>query len=201
MEEKESNKHNRLVLKDWISIGVFKVIYIVATFIVGMPLAYLLLVTYLAYPFATAVLTGIIGMFFLAKVQKPFAVFTFVLLSGAIMTLMGHTPLVFVHSLIVAILAEVVRKALGYSTVKGNIASYVVLSLDLVGSFWEIFLMKDQYYAMASQALGSARAEQALALPMWIMAVLYATCLVGAVLGGLLGAKVLKKHFSKAGLV
>ena len=200
-EGTKAGASNRLVLKDFISIAVFKVIYIVATFIIGMPLAFLVLVTYLMYPFVTAIFTGVIGMFFLAKVQKPFALFIFIVLSGAIMTIMGHTIIVFLHSLIVGIFAEVTRKALGYKTLKGNIACYSVLSLDLVGSFWEIFLMKEQYYNMMSQSVGKVRADQAMALPMWIMAILYASCIVGAIMGGFLGAKILKKHFVKAGIV
>ena len=196
----QSGGKKRLVLKDLVNIGIFSVIYFVGLFVIGTPLGFLV-VTYLAFPFAVSVVLGIAVMFFLAKTPKPFALFIFAALPGCLMTLMGHTPVVAVHSLIVAALAELVRKAIGYKTVKGSIAGYAVMSMWLCGAFWQIFILKDQYYALTEKMMGAAYAEQLVSLPIWIMPILYVTSFAGGLLGGLLGAKVLKKHFAKAGLV
>lgn len=117
------------------------------------------------------------------------------------MTLMGHTPVVAIHSLIVAALAELVRKVLGYKTVKGSIVGYALMSLWLCGAFWQIYIFTDQYRALTEKMMGAAYAQQLVSLPIWIMPILYVTAFAGGILGGLLGAKVLKKHFIKAGLV
>ena len=196
----QSGGKKRLVLKDLVNIGIFSVIYFVGLFVIGTPLGFLV-VTYLAFPFAVSVVLGIAVMFFLAKTPKPFALFIFAALPGCLMTLMGHTPVVAIHTLIVAALAEIVRKSFGYKTVKGSIAGYAVMSMWLCGAFWQIFILKDQYYALTEKMMGAAYAEQLVSLPIWIMPILYVTSFAGGLLGGLLGAKVLKKHFAKAGLV
>ena len=196
----QSGGKKRLVLKDFVNIGIFSVIYFAGLFVIGTPLGFLV-VTYLAFPFAVSVVLGIAVMFFLAKTPKPFALFIFAALPGCLMTLMGHTPVVAIHTLIVAALAEIVRKSFGYKTVKGSIAGYAVMSMWLCGAFWQIFILKDQYYALTEKMMGAAYAEQLVSLPIWIMPILYVTSFAGGLLGGLLGAKVLKKHFAKAGLV
>ena len=196
----QSGGKNRLVLKDLVNIAIFSVIYFVGLFVIGTPLGFLV-VTYLAFPFTVSVVLGIAVLFCLAKTPKPFALFIFAAFPGCLMTLMGHTPVVVIHSLIVAILAELVRKLLGYKTIKGSIVGYAVMSLWLCGAFWQIFLLKDQYYTLTEKMMGAAYAEQLVSLPIWIMPMLYVTSFAGGILGGLLGAKVLKKHFVKAGLV
>ena len=196
----QSGGKNRLVLKDLINIAIFSVIYFVGLFVIGTPLGFLV-VTYLAFPFAVSVVLGIAVMFLLAKVQKPFGLFIFAALPGCLMTLMGHTPVVAIHSLIVAALAELVRKVLGYKTVKGSIVGYALMSLWLCGAFWQIYIFTDQYRALTEKMMGAAYAQQLVSLPIWIMPILYVTAFAGGILGGLLGKKVLKKHFEKAGLV
>lgn len=192
--------NNKLALKDLINIGIFSVIYFVGLFVIGMPLGFLV-ITYLAFPFTVSLILGIAVMFLLAKVQKPFGLFIFAAIPGCLMTLMGHTPVVAIHSLLVAALAEIVRKVLGYNTAKGSIVGYSIMSLWLCGAFWQIFLLKDQYFALTEKMFGADYARELTNLPWWIMPILYITTFLGGLLGGLLGKKVLKKHFEKAGLL
>ena len=192
--------NNKLALKDLINIGIFSVIYLVGLFVIGAPLGFLV-ITYLAFPFTVSLILGIAVMFLLAKVQKPFGLFIFAAIPGCLMTLMGHTPVVAIHSLIVAALAEIVRKVLGYNTAKGSIVGYSIMSLWLCGAFWQIFLLKDQYFALTEKMFGADYARELTNLPWWIMPILYVTAFLGGLLGGLLGKKVLKKHFEKAGLL
>ena len=191
---------NKLALKDFINIGIFSVIYFVGLFVIGTPLGFLV-VTYLAFPFVVSLVLGIAVMFLLAKVQKPVGLFIFAAIPGCLMTVMGHTPVVAIHSLFVAALAEIVRKVFGYNTAKGSIAGYSVMSLWLCGAFWQIFLLKDQYFALTEKMMGTDYARELTSLPWWIMPMLYITAFLGGILGGLLGKKLLKKHFEKAGLV
>ena len=192
--------NNKLVLKDLINIGIFSIVYLVGIFAIGMPLGFLV-VTSVLYPFVGSLCLGVASLFFLAKTPKPFALFIFTAILGCFMMLMGQTAVMPIHTLIVAVLAELVRKVFGYKTIKGSIAGYAVMSLWTCGDFWPIFLLKDQYYAMTEKITGAEYATQLVSLPIWIMPLLYVTAFAGGLLGGLLGAKVLKKHFAKAGLV
>ena len=191
---------SRLVLKDFINLAIFSVIYFVGMFVVGMPLGFLVLL-YLTFPFFASFFLGIPSMFFLAKAPKPFALFLFAAIPGTLMTLMGHTPIVMIHALVVAIIAEIVRKFLGYKTIKGSVLGYATMSTHFAGPFWQIFLFTDMYRALTESMMGKEYASQLLSLPIWIMPILYVTSFIGGILGGFLGAKILKKHFVKAGLV
>lgn len=196
----QSGGKNRLVLKDLINIGIFTVVYLAGILVVGMPLGFLV-VTSILYPFVGSLFLGVVALFFLAKTPKPFALFIFTAILGFFMMLMGQSTVMPVHTLIIAALAELARKAFGYKTVKGCIAGYAVMSLWTCGDFWPIFILKDQYYAMTEKIMGAEYATQLISLPIWIMPIMYVSALAGGILGGLLGAKILKKHFAKAGLV
>jgi len=191
---------SHLVLKDFINIAIFSVIYFVMMFVVGTPLGFLV-VTYLAFPFMASLVLGIPSMFLLAKTPKAFALFIYALIPGTLMTCMGHTPVVVIHSLIVAVIAEFVRKLMGYNTVKASIVGYAIMSTHFAGPFWQIFLLTEQYRSLTESMMGKDYAEKLVSLPIWIMAILYITAIIGGMLGGFLGAKILKKHFIKAGLV
>ena len=191
--------NNKLVLKDLVNIGIFAVIYFAGMFIVGMPLGFMM-ITYMMFPFLAALVLGIVVQFFLVKTQKPFALFIFTVLPGIAMTLM-ETPVTVIHALIIGLIAEYIRKTIGYHTSKGNIVSYAAMSLWLVGPFWQLFILKEQYYALTLETQGAEYAEKLFSIPIWIMPILYVTAFAGGILGGLLGKKILKKHFEKAGLM
>lgn len=193
-------KKENLKLKELVTIGVFMAIYFVLMFGIGTPLG-MTAVGFLFYPFVISLVSGIILMFFMAKVQKPWGLFIFAVLPGLIMTLLGHTPVLLIHSLIIAFLAEWVRRIKGYQSINGNILAYSVFCLWVPGSFLQIFIMQEAYYQMAEKMMGAAYATEMISLPPWIMIVLYVSSFIGGLLGGKLGAKVLQKHFKKAGLV
>lgn len=62
-------KMEKLVIKDLVTIGVFTVIYFVLMFLSGM--VGMVPILYLAYPTLAGIITGIVIMLFMAKVQKP----------------------------------------------------------------------------------------------------------------------------------
>lgn len=66
-------KDNKLKIKDLVTIGVFTVIYSVFMFGVGM--MGVIPILFLIYPTVLGIVTGTIIMLFMAKVQKPWALF------------------------------------------------------------------------------------------------------------------------------
>lgn len=192
--------NDRLDLKGLINIGVFAVIYFMMMWVVGMPLG-VLVVTYTFYPAAFAFVTGIITMFFMAKVQQKWAVFIFAFLPWGLMNLMGHTYVVSVHGLIVALAAEFVHRKYGFKSLKGNIITHTIMSLGTVGAFWQIYLVRDFYYNMTVSMIGEEYAAQLVSLPLWVMLAMYISVIILGYFGGKVGAKMLKKHFKRAGIV
>lgn len=80
---------NKLKIKDLVTIGVFTVIYFIVMFGVGM--IGMIPILFLIYPTILGIVTGVIIMLFMAKVQKPFALFILGIISPLIMFSMGHT--------------------------------------------------------------------------------------------------------------
>ena len=63
------------------------------------------------------------------------------------------------------------------------------------------FGYREPYFESIRAGYGDAFADTLYAItPDWMFFAMIALCVVGGILGGLLGAKVLKKHFKKAGM-
>ena len=77
---------NKLTIKDLVSIGVFAVIYFICMFAVGM--MGVVPILYLVYPAAYALIGGPIVMLFMAKVNKPFGLLIF-----GMITPLYHVPI------------------------------------------------------------------------------------------------------------
>ena len=80
-------------------------------------------------------------MLFMAKVQKPWALFILGMISPIIMLLGGHTYVVVLHSLVVMFIAEMIRRAGGYKSLKFNMLAlwYLIpgFAVLLCRCFWQ----------------------------------------------------------------
>lgn len=192
-------KENKLTLKDLVMTGVFGALYFVLSMVIGTPLG-LLVVTYLGYPFFMALISGMVTMFFMAKCPKKWLTFIFTLLPGILMVLFGMVPVILVIYALCGALAEGLRQKAGLRTIKGMKLAHIFISLTTLSGFSLIFIARDLYYQTTAAAMGEAYAKTLIALPWWSLLLLAASAVIGAVLGGKLGEKVLNKHFKKAGL-
>lgn len=192
-------KTNKLNGHDLMNIGIFGAIYFVILFLVAM-----LGIIPIFLPLLS-VLVPIVGgvpfMLFLTKVKKPGMIFIMAIIMGLLMMLtsMGIWPLL--TSVIAGSIAEIVFKSGNYASAKKAVLTYGFFSLWMYGNYMSLFLDREQYFAQRA-SFGQAYAEAvAQLLPNWMAFVLIIVCFICGILGGLLGQKVLKKHFEKAGLV
>lgn len=190
---------NKITLKDLIMTGVFSSLYFILSWIVGMPLG-ALVITYLAYPFCYAIVGGIVTMFFMAKCPKKWLTFIFTMLPSIILLIMVMPPITIINYLICSLLAELVRWKVGFKSIKGMKLSHICISLASMNTFLLIFLAKDIYYKMTVGVMGETYANAITSLPLWSLFILYASVIIGAIIGGQIGAKVLSKHFKKFGI-
>ena len=71
-----------------------------------------------------------------------------------------------------------------------------------MGPFWYVIFMKEAFLASCVQYGGQEYAAALDALtPAWILLVLMAIALIGGFIGAVLGQRLLRKHFEKAGVV
>lgn len=191
-------KNEKLKVKDLVTIGIFAVIYFIVMFGVGM--IGMIPILFLIYPTILGIVSGVIVMLFMAKEQKPWALFIFGMLTPLVMFAMGHTYVVPVHALVVMLIAEFVRRGGNYRSFKYNAIAFGIFNMWICGSLMQMLLAKEKYLEMCAM-MGSdytQALEKLITYPH--MAIVYAGAFVGGIVGAWIGRAMLKKHFIKAGI-
>ena len=192
-------KEQKLKIKDLVTIGVFAVIYLVIMFSVGM--IGVIPILFLVYPTILGIVSGTVVMLFMAKVQKPWALLIFGMLTPIFMMVEGHTYILVMHAFVVILIAELIRRAGNYNSFKYNMLSFAIFNTWICGSLMQMLWAREKYIEM-TMMMGNEYVEALERLVTYPhMALVY----IGAILGGLIGANIgrilLKKHFIKAGIV
>ena len=192
------NKTNALNGHDLMNIGIFGAIYFVVLFVVAMlgiiPIFLPLLSVFVP------IVGGIPFMLFLTKVKKPGMIFIMGIIMGLLMLLTGMGVWPLVTGAIASLIAEVVLRSGNYRSAHHAIIAYGCFSLWIFGNYMPLFLNSAEYFAQRA-SLGQAYADAVSQLmPNWMAIVLLIACFICGIVGGLLGQKVLKKHFEKAGI-
>ena len=191
----------KLKIKDLVTIGVFTVIYFVLMFLSGM--IGMVPILYLAYPAVAGIITGIVIMLFMAKVQKPWGLFILGLICSFIVIAMGNTYIILIHALISMVIAEFVRKIGGYKSFKYNMLSFTIFNTWICGFLMQILLAKDKVIEIAeTRGMGYDYIMKLIALLNFRnMIFVYIGAIVGGIIGAYIGKVFLKKHFEKAGII
>lgn len=191
----------KLKIKDLVTIGVFTVIYFVLMFLSGM--IGIVPILYLAYPTVAGIITGIVIMLFMAKVQKPGGLFILGLICSLIVIAMGNTYVILVHALISMVIAEIIRKTGGYKSFKYNMLSFAIFNTWICGFLMQVLLAKDKVIEIAeTRGMGYAYIMKLIALLNFSsMILVYIGAIVGGIIGAYIGKAFLKKHFKKAGII
>lgn len=193
--------NNKLQAKDLINIGLFTVLYFVIGCCIAIPVGFVPI--FLPVLGALwAILTGIPFMLFLTRVKKFGMITIMAILSGLLMGFTGMgfwgVPL----GVIFGVLGDLVAKSGGYKSVKKGILGYAVFSLWMIGTYIPMYFMVDQAYADFASSFGDEYATRVMdVMPMWSLVLVIAGIFVFALLGGLIGKALLRKHFTKAGIV
>ena len=192
-------KEKKLKIKDLVTIGVFAVIYLVIMFSVGM--IGVIPILFLVYPTILGIVSGTVVMLFMAKVQKPWALLIFGMLTPIFMMVEGHTYILVLHAFVVILIAELIRRVGHYNSFKYNMLSFAIFNTWICGSLMQMLWAREKYIEIA-MVMGEEYVNALIKLVTYPnMALVY----LGAILGGLIGANIgrilLKKHFIKAGII
>lgn len=192
---------NKLQAKDLINIGLFTVLYFIIGCCVAIPIGFVPIFLPILGALWTLI-TGIPFMLFATRVKKFGMVTIMAVLSGLLMGLTGMGFWGVPMGLIFGILGDLVMKSGNYASVKKTILGYGVFSLWMVGTYIPMYFMVEQSYADFASSFGDEYATKVMSvMPTWSIVLVIAGIFGFAVLGGLLGKAVLKKHFAKAGIV
>ena len=190
---------NKLQGKDLINVGIFTAIYFVVMMAIAMlgfiPIFLPLLIV------LVPLIGGIVMMLYYSKVQKFGMVSLTGLICGILMLLTGMGYWSIITGAVFGVLADLVLKSGDYKSAKKSILGYAVFSLWMVGTYIPMYFMVEDSWASFAASFGEEYADRVMAvMPMWSIILVVAGIFVFAILGGLLGKALLKKHFAKAGI-
>lgn len=197
-----NNKSNTKKSKRLVSAGVFIALYFVVFLIVGMccmpiPVLYLLMSSLIALVAAP------VYMMLLAKAPMHGPIFIAAILPCLFLMLQGNIWIVALTGIAAGIAAEVIAGLGKFKNSRLNTISYLVFSQNLLGGFLPIWVMRDYYFADTLERGMSADFCNTLEslTPVWVLLVMIAGTIILGLIGCIIGKKMFKKHFEKAGML
>lgn len=192
--------NNKLQAKDLINVGLFTVLYFVIGCCVAIPVGFV--PVFLPVLGALwALITGIPFMLYLTRVKKFGMITIMAVLSGLLMGLTGMGFWGVPMGVIFGVLGDLIVKSGDYKSAKKGLLGYGVFSLWMIGTYIPMYFMVEKSYADFAEGFGEEYAQRVMSvMPMWSLILVTAGIFVFALLGGLIGKAVLKKHFVNAGI-
>mgnify|MGYP004617023049 CR=1 FL=1 len=190
----------KIQAKDLINIGLFTVLYFVLGCCVAIPIGFVPIFLPVLGSLWTLI-TGIPFMLFAVRAKKFGMVTIMAILSGLLMGLTGMGFWGILTGAVFGLLGDLVMKSGEYKSAKKTILGYGVFSLWMVGTYIPMYFMVEQSRADFAAGFGEEYADKVMSvMPMWSIVLVAAGIFVFALLGGLIGKAILKKHFAKAGI-
>lgn len=199
-----NQKTNKLSIPDLISIGVFTALYFVLVTIATFASAAIFPgFSNVLLPGIAALISGCVFMLMVAKVPHFGAITVMGTVIGLFLFVSGHFAVSFVIGVVCSVAADLIAKAGNYKSKTGILVSYVVFSYGLTGPVLPLWLMKDAYVAsLVAKGKDASYIDGVFAhinsVTLWVC---IGVTLVFAIIGGIFGQKMMKKHFKKAGII
>ena len=196
-------ENNKLKVKDLVNIGIFSALYMAIAMVVMIPVG-IAPILWLLWPGIAGLFGGVFFTLLLTKVPKMGASLLLALISGILFFATGEcTWVIIVTFAIAGLLAEVMRKVLGYKSFKGIALACGFCAIGFIGSPLPMWLFQESYMkSIEEMGMGAEYVEglQSMISAGSFIGML-AVAFIGGLLGTLIGHKMLKKHFEKAGIV
>lgn len=198
------NKQQKLTIPELISIGVYTALYFVLVTIAAFASAAILPgFSNVLLPGVSALISGCVYMLMVAKVPHFGGITVMGTVMGLFLFVSGHFAVSLLIGVGCSVLADFIGRLGSYKSKAGILGSYIVFSFGLTGPVLPLWLMKDAYIAsLQAKGKDTAYINNVFAhINDTTLIVCLAATLTCAVLGGLFGMKMMKKHFKKAGIV
>ncbi len=182
-----------------VNIGIYAAIYMVINIVLSM-MGYIPILMVLLN-----VLVPLIGatpfMLFTTKVNKFGMIWIFSIIIGILMALTGMGFYAIFTSVVCGLAADLIAKSGNYQSRTKMIFATTVFSGWVWGNFLPFFINRDVLLS-ADSAMGIDYGKVLSSLlPNWMCPVLLAVTFIAGFIGALIGQKLLKKHFNRAGIV
>ena len=194
---------NKLQSRDFISIGVFTLIYAAVTFVVG-GVSQMTPVTFPLMPAAVALFTGPIFMLYTAKTPKRGALTIMGVIIGILSFASGMFWMMAVFYAVFGVLADLICASGKFKSFKRNLLGYCVFALPPMGGHVPMAILPEQFDAfMAEKGDFSAFSGviDAIGANWWALPLMAAITVLCAVISGMIGRKLLRNPSERAGIV
>ena len=196
-------EQKKLQTKDFISIGIFSLIYSVVAFVVG-GIAQMTPLTFPLMPACIALFTGTVFMLYVAKIPKRGALTCLGVIGGILLFITGMFWMMSLFFVLFGIAADCICASGHFQSFKKNLTAYCIMALAPFGAYVPMALLPAQFDAFMKKKGNTAAFEQiihTIGTSVWVLPAMTAITLLCAILGGLIGKRILRKHFEKAGIV
>ncbi len=188
--------------KQLVSAGVFIALYFLVFIVIGvicMPIPPL----YLAMMSLIALVAAPVYMMLLAKSPLHGPIFIAAILPCLFLMLQGNIWVVIVTGVLAGLMAEITAGIGKFRNKKLNLLSYIFFTQNLLGGFLPIWMMRDYFFQDVLERGMSNEFVQGLKTitPIWVLAVMVIGAIIFSIIGYVVGKKMFKKHFEKAGLI
>ena len=190
-----------LTVKDLVTIGIFSALFLVFALVGGIFFAPNPVLTFYM-PVGSALLCGPVYLLMLAKVRKRWAASILGAILCVVWFVTGMHWAMALGYLVMGLVADLTAGAGGYMSRKLDSLSYILLSLGGTASYLVFFADPDGW---AKTMLGNGTEQSYIdtmrsAGSAWIMVVMLAGTILAAAVSALVGCRMLKKQFEKAGI-
>ena len=198
-----ANTQNKkgLTIRDLVTIGVFSALFLVFALVGGIFFAPNPVLTFYM-PVGNALLCGPVYLLMMAKVKKRFAASILGAVLCVVWFVTGMHWAMALGYLVMGVAADLTASAGKYQSRKLNSLSYILLSLGGTASYLVFFATPDSW---AKTMLGNGTEQSYIdsmraAGTSWILIIMLAGTVTAAAVSALIGCKMLKKQFEKAGI-
>lgn len=191
----------RMTPRDLINIGIFAALYTVLSFAASM--LGIISPPMMIVSTGVAIVIGAVPfMLFLTRVRHLGMITVFALISGALYVLMGTLLIGLLLMMGLALIAEAIVWAGRYRSTVAGVLAYAVFSVWFLGPVLPLVYAREDYLNMPGlQSAGTdyvAGVDALFSTP--VIIALGVGCAVCGLVGGALGARLLRTHFLRAGL-
>lgn len=192
---------NKIESKDLITLGIFTVIY----FVIGAALSLLVSIPIMVpfFPSVWAFVNGTVFMLYTTKVEKFGLITLMAILTGLLVGLTGMGFWCVPTGLVFGLLGDLIMKKGNYKSFKCNLIGYSVFSIWTSGSLipW-FFFAQDMLAKYVESGYGTDYGMQVISItPLWSLIIFIGINFICGMLGAMIGKKIMRKHFEKAGIL
>lgn len=199
-----NRKNNSIQIKDLVSVGVYTALYFIIVAISALLVVFIIPgYSYVFIPIISSLLSGTIFMLMIAKVPRFGAITIMGSIMGVFFFIMGRFPGALFICIVIALIADGIAYVVRYKSKKGLLLSYLVFSFSTIGPVIPMFVFPNLYIEqLVEVGKDASYIENAFAsISQNTFLILIVGIIIAAIIGGLFGQNMMKKHFKKAGIV